>query len=168
MIKVLHLFKEYLSVSESWAYNLLRSLKDVDVTIGAVYYTPDKTYKKNDFSFIKHPYSDLLYHYFQSGKLSFLQRLKIQIQRKFKKIELDEIGQWINVHQPELIHIHFGTTAVYYKDLLNNSKTSFVVSFYGYDYTQAPQNDPKLAKQYKWIFQTAEKIIEKVQMEKVS
>lgn len=157
-MRVLHLFQEYLSISETWAFNLIDHLSDVDNAIGAVYYNRNDQYFPEKFSFLKQ--KEDLYNLYKNPKADhWLRNLFLRIKRKLRKQELVQISKWISTSKPDVIHVHFGTTAAHFLPLLLHANKPFLVSFYGYDYGKAVQKDPKLSVKYQQIFKAASLIL---------
>ncbi|GLR19017.1 glycosyltransferase [Portibacter lacus] len=151
-MKVLHLFNEYLPFSEIWAYNLLCEMENTDVVIGAFYYNDQ--FKNEAFEFIPRKRSSEISELLNNPATNIFRR--INNKRRFSKLKADfqEIQNWITVNRPDLIHFHFGTTAVKFERIWNNSiNIPFVVSFYGYDYEKAIYDHPKLKEEYKMLFE---------------
>jgi len=159
MLQVLHVFNEYLPKTEVWAFQLIQACSKVDHLIFADYYTNLEHFEKNvtllhrKSGLIKKKRAeisqyDFPYNLFEplvviSDIFSSPKRLKPLIQK----------------HKIDLIHFHFGTTAVSKWNELADIDLPFIVSFYGWDYQKAIYYNPGYRDIYKAIFKKAAVII---------
>lgn len=159
-MKVLHLFQEYLGVSESWAFNLLSSCTSTEISIAAIYYDKrNPEYFNPNFTFINQENSDEVRKIYKTpSDLSKIGRLILQSKRKFLKAEITLLRKWIYNENPDLIHVHFGPTAVHFRQLLLKTKIPFVISFYGYDYNQFLDANPNMSSTYTKLLNKASAI----------
>jgi len=126
--------------------------------IGSIYYNRNQEYFPEKFQFIDHA-SDLYQLYKQPQKIAYLDKKFLQLKRKIVKQEYTTVAAWIKNNSPQLIHVHFGTTAAHFVPLLKKFDLPFIVSFYGYDYRKALNDKPGLASKYKYIFNNAKNIL---------
>lgn len=159
-MKVLQLFQEYLSNSESWLYNLLNSMRDTEHAIGAIYWSEDSEYFNDHFIFIPNEKpTDLRSFFKDSQNLRTYYRLWTRFYRKFYKQEYRQIKNWCDRNKIDAIHVHFGTTAAHYLPILSKLNMPLVVSFYGYDYAKALHDDTRLLQIYQKVFKVASKVL---------
>jgi colanic acid/amylovoran biosynthesis glycosyltransferase len=159
-MKVVHLFQQYLAVSESWAFNLLSSCNNTEISIAAIYYNKRNTeYFHPNFTFINQDNSDEIRKLYKTpSDLSIIHKLILQTKRKFLKDEIILLRKWLYNEKPDLIHVHFGPTAVHFSQLLLRTKIPFVISFYGYDYNQFLHANPNMSSTYTKLLNKASAI----------
>jgi len=158
-MKVLHLFQEYLAFSEAWCFNLLDSMDATSHAIGAFYFSQQKQFFSEKFDFINHPNLLPNQKYYQASEyLSLWEKLRIKIEKEWMNSEEKFFNNWISQNKPDLLHFHFATTAAKLTKLLD-LEIPTVVSFYGFDYEQAPYQNPKLKRAYQNIFKKADLLL---------
>lgn len=156
-IKVLHLFNEFLPLTEVWCFDLLSHIPKNQSVIGARDYLYNE-YFSDEFTYIKHNIGKERKAFYNKNKTGFNSKLKRgvnKILKVFEKKEFDVINRYINQHEVDLIHCHFGDVAVHFYPVLKNLDIPIVVSFYGIDYEYYPFKNPSIVKGYKKVFSKA-------------
>jgi len=158
-MNVLHVFNEYLPKTEVWAFELIQACTETSHYIYADYYANLQLYEQkvnllNRKTGIlkkrraKRSQYDFPYNIFEplviAGSL-FSKQSTI-----YTEVEKNNI---------DLIHVHFGTTAVEKWDELKALDIPFVISFYGWDYQKAIYYNPSYQDIYKSIFNKASLVI---------
>ncbi|MEL6864615.1 MAG: glycosyltransferase family 4 protein, partial [Bacteroidota bacterium] len=157
-IKVLHLFDRYLPATESWSYNLIRHIPNVDIHIAARNYLKTPFYSKQ-FSYVEHPYGAI-------EELSRSQN-KRQLRGFFTKVYLKigglfwghlkkQLQVYVQQQNIDLLHCHFAHTGWHFLDLKKTLSCPLIVSFYGWDYEKLPFTYPKYRAHYQKLFQAAD------------
>jgi len=160
-IKVLHLFTNYLPISQNWAYNLLESTPEVEVHIAAYFYLKENFFHPN-FAFIEDDLESLHRLYralYRKKENNFSQKIVIKsLPYLFGSFE-NKLIQYTKKNKIDLIHAHFAPTAWSYKSLIKKLNLPLAISFYGYDYEKLPYIQPAYQKHYQWLFHNAQSII---------
>jgi len=158
-VKILHLFNEFLPLTEHWIYDLMMNTSYHDHYIYAQYYNHLETFEKGVHI------------------VNRQQGLKAKTYTSLSKSKareiLPKIGSWIGLkskskqslkdcikeHKISLVHVHFGTTAAEHWKELKHINVPLVVSFYGWDYNKALSLFPDYNRIYKDIFKKAAAIL---------
>jgi len=160
-LKVLHLFDSYLPQTENWAYNLLSSLPDCEIHIGA------RTYLKNNFYPPQFHFTDNLFGAFDQidlmlNKRNFSDLLKKLVIRSmpflFGSLE-ETLISYGKREKIQLVHAHFADNAWYFKNIAQQLEVPFFVSFYGWDYEKLPHVKPEYVGHFKKLFKAADQFI---------
>jgi len=153
MLRILHLFNEYLPRTETWAYDLISHCPNAEHFIAAQYYNHLDQYsdsvtilnksiglakmkraKQSKFDFPRNVF----------GSLFSLQSLFLS-EKSIAKLVIE--------YKIDIIHCHFGTTAIEQWDDIKDLDMPLVVSFYGWDYAKAIHVNPSYMLAYSEIFQ---------------
>ena len=153
MIKILHLFNEYLPKTENWAHQLIAHCEDIEHFIAAQYYNHLDQFSSGVTLLNK------------SSGLAKMKRAK-QSQYDFPRNVLGgllslpsmaapekSIAALVKKHDIDIIHCHFGTTAIEQWEAIKDIELPLVISFYGWDYAKAIHVNPSYKSQYEVIFQ---------------
>ncbi len=160
MLKVLHLFDEYLPPSQIWAYHLLSNLKEVEVHIGAQYFWKNNFYPDH-FTFTDQLNINLD-QYATWGKRRLLVRAWLKLNQLFwtrSKLPIAYLLNYLKRNQIDLIHTHFGPVGCEFMELAKRSGLPYIVSFYGYDYQKLPTINPSYRTRYQQLFQQADLVL---------
>jgi len=160
-LKVLHLFNDYLPQTENWAYNLMAALPDCEIHIGA------KRYLKNNFYNNQFHFADNLSGAFDQtdhpqNKNKFPGLLKRIATRSMPSVfgSLEKIiVDYGKREKIQLVHVHFGDNAWFFKNIARQLKVPFFISFYGWDYEKLPHVKPVFQKRFKKLFEIADQFI---------
>lgn len=151
--KILHLFSQYLPLTMSWAYLLLKHTPDVQPFIAA-------------FNFQKNDFEDPKFQFWPNPRyarsLRFLNQLSPTLLNLFfRKSKLYDLSlkKFCQTQEIELIHAHFGNIGADYFRLAKPLGIPFIVSFYGFDYGRVVYAKPKYKALYKRMFAQAQAII---------
>jgi len=160
-IKILHLFNDYLPQTENWAYNLIASLPDCEIHIGG------RTYLKNNFYNSQFYFVDNHFEVFNQIDKSLGKKKSSNLIKKLflKSISfifgglqnsIIDYGRRENI---QLVHAHFADNAWYFKNIAQQLKVPFFVSFYGWDYEKLPYTKPEYQEYFKALFKIADQFI---------
>jgi colanic acid/amylovoran biosynthesis glycosyltransferase len=132
-LKVMHVLRSYLPVTENWLFHLLYYAKGIRHTIYCEKYLPG-SFETQKFSFLILPS-----RYEPNFGNTIFSKIKRFIYGKLLKVsgttKVNYFKQLAESEKPDILHIHFGTMALVYEKYLINSTIPFIVSFYGYDYS---------------------------------
>lgn len=139
-IKVLHIMRSYLPITENWLYNLLSHTVNVKHLIYSEKFLFGLFENKN-FSFYTLPAE-----YETNAGKSIILKLKtlFTIWARHMKGNTKQ-RYFMNIYKkenPDIIHFHFGTMALNYQECFKYINGPIFVSFYGYDYN--PKNNYKI------------------------
>jgi colanic acid/amylovoran biosynthesis glycosyltransferase len=148
-IKVLHVVRTYLPLTENWLYNLWNFASDIRHSIYCEIYKPPAFSKENYPIFTLPPgYEPVSGNTIMSKIHRFFTKWKLQLSGNTKQQYFLDL---ITKENPDILHFHFGTMSLAYKSSLLKMQTPFVVSFYGYDYNTVYH--------YNHIFEKAKNLI---------
>lgn len=160
-LKCLHLFDNYLPQTENWAYNLISSLPDSEIHIGAKNYLK-KDFYNNRFHFIDNYFDELAKMNRQLGKRKpsdILKKLAIKaIPFIFGKVDQQFID-YGRKNKVELVHAHFANIGWEFRKVAQRLKVPLVISFYGWDYEKLPYTKPEYKERFKILFEIADAFI---------
>lgn len=158
-MNILHVFNEYLPKTEVWAHELIRHCPDVNHFILADYYTNLDIYEQ-DVVLMNRKKGLLRKRRARQSQYDFPRNLFQPLLVLGDVLSSsDAIGELIKENGIDIIHIHFGTTAIERWDELKTLDTKIVISFYGWDYAKAIYYNPSYKNIYKDIFQKADLLI---------
>jgi colanic acid/amylovoran/stewartan biosynthesis glycosyltransferase WcaL/AmsK/CpsK len=158
MIKVLHLFEQYLPFTEVWCFNLLKHLPDVEVHVGANNYLKNNFYNSS-FHYVDNYFDGLKRENEKLGSIkinNFFQKLFIKIAPEVLGNPLDQFIDYGKKEGIEIIHTHFGKVAWHFRGIPKALGVPFVISFYGWDYEMLPHLHPVYEKRYQQLFKEAD------------
>jgi len=158
-MRILHLFNEYLPKTEVWAYELLLSCPDLEHFIFADYYSNLDYFNQN---------LTLL-----NKKAGLLKKRRAELSRydfpynMFEPLVIasdlfstkKRIKPLIDNNKIDVVHCHFGTTAIERWDEIKDINIPVVVSFYGWDYQKAIYYNPSYKVIYRSIFEKTSLLI---------
>lgn len=155
----MHVFNEYLPKTEVWAFQLIQACPKVEHFIFADYYANVNTFEKNvtllhrKSGLLKKKRAEVSQYDFPYNLFEPLVVASdiFSLPKKLKPL--------VDTHKIDIMHFHFGTTAVSKWDELEEMDVPFVVSFYGWDYQKAIYYNPGYKEIYKSIFEKASLII---------
>lgn len=131
-VKVLHLYDNYLPKSQQWNFNLISQLNTLN-------YIAAPIYTNNDL-FLKWPFlkyqgdKDLSIDLNQKWAFhNFLPKIRNRWRRHWN-IWGASLCNYIKSINPDIIHVHFASTAFENIDALRKAKLPVIVSYYGLDY----------------------------------
>lgn len=156
MRRVLHIFNEYLPKSEVWAYHLISATTSVEHHIFAKYYNDNVLmYGKNKrLHYLEE--NKLRLSYDATSKRDAIKKARLWKQARHIESIQNQILELLKSEKFSILHFHFGTTAADQIDIVENTASKKIVSFYGWDYIKAPQSDPKYKDLYKRVFSAAD------------
>lgn len=159
-MRVLHLFSSFLSPSEQWAFNLLKSEKDIEHYIAAQEYLLNNFYDKA-FCFCPSRIGVLvsLDRQLKWSVQNFLLKLAIKGFKRFFPVDERAVIAFAREHGIEVVHAHFGPTAWRYRRVIEALDLPLVISFYGYDYGQVVQHQPRYKIRYQYLFAKASMVL---------
>lgn len=154
-MNILHIFNEYLPKTEVWAYELIRHCPEVNHYVIADYYAHLEDFEQG-VRLLNRKKGLLRKKRAQGSQYDFPRNL---FQPLFVLSDTlsssDSIIKLIEKHKIDIVHIHFGTTAIERWDELKTIQVKIVISFYGWDYAKAIYYNPSYKTIYKDIFQKA-------------
>ena len=160
-LKVLHLFNDYLPQTENWAYNLLSALPDCEIHIGAKKYLKNNFYSEN-FFFNRSHFGDYAQINSQQEKNLFFNLTKKVVlrllPRLFGSLE-DTLISYGKKEKIQLVHAHFADVGWQFKNIAQQLKVPFFVSFYGWDYEKLPHVKPDFMNHFQTLFKCVDKFI---------
>ena len=159
MIKVLHIFNEYLPKTEAWAYHLIAAAASFQHDILAKYYNQNG--KEIGPELTKHYVKEntLRLSYDATSKKDVIKKIKLWNHSRILPSFQNQIREVVPLENYPIVHFHFGTTAADYIEVFESISSKKVVSFYGWDYTKAPQVTPKYVGLYERLFKAADLIL---------
>ena len=147
-IKVIHVMRTYLEITQNWLFSLIINIPDTEPIIIAESWTGSdfKNDKIRKFELpVKQIYNPKKYFFikFYNRFITFLLRfVHILLKKKYGKIHI--------------LHSHFAPIGWQYSILAKQLKIPHVVSFYGYDYQKLPYTEPVWKKRYNHLFKEAD------------
>lgn len=150
-IKVLHLFDHYLPNTMNWAYRMLRTVTDMDVSVASPVFVRNQ-YFDPDFHLWVRP----LQRY--TGWIPPTEWAAIRLQGFLVRLErhVPAYKYWLEKqllrHKPDLIHAHFAPAGCHYLDMVKRLDIPLVVSFYGYDYESLTVRNRGWQRRYRNLF----------------
>lgn len=158
-MNILHVFNEYLPKTEVWACELIRHCPDVTHFIIADYYA-NLDHFEHGVQILNRNKGIIRKKRAQNSRYDFprnlFQPLLIIGDSLSASVPLSRLIEKNNI---DIVHIHFGTTAVDRWSDLKNLTTKIVVSFYGWDYAKAIYYNPTYASIYNDIFQKVDLLL---------
>ena len=161
-MRVLHLIERYLPPSQVWLYLLLqKTQQDIQHHIGTRrilsrdFHSPQFRVQEAQ----RGAYRLALKAISGDRPQRYWQHLLLLLQNGTKPTEAQEWLAYIQEHEIDLIHLHFGPHACEHLDWLRTNSIPFLVSFYGYDYEKAPYQKPRLREAYRALFEQAQAVI---------
>ncbi len=155
MTKVLHLFNEYLPKTETWAHQLISHCTGTDHYIAAQYYNHLEAFSESvtilnkAMGLAKMKRAKQSQYDFPRNVLGNLFSLQPLVLSEKSTAEL------VEKHEIDIIHCHFGTTAIEQWEAIKDIDLPLVVSFYGWDYAKALHVNPAYKSAYQDIFHKA-------------
>ena len=148
-IRVLHLFHEYLRLTENWAFRLISHLPDCELFIGSRYFLKNNFYSPH-VHYVEFPLVPVrgpqLFRWMKLLNLltSFAQNLFY--------------GEYIarTCRAIDVMHSHFSFVGWQYRRLAARLKVPHIVSFYGVDYEHFPHVNPVWKARYERLFRKAD------------
>lgn len=159
-MKVLHLHKDYLPLTQQWVYLLMKHLPDVENHIAAQHYLQHNFYDTN-FRFVTNHLDSVFRFNNQLDKRhpkAILQKALIKSLPFFLGKTDQQLIRYVKEQNIDLIHAHFAPVAWQFRRLIR-LKIPFAVSFYGYDYEHMPFLYPIFINRYRWLFRHAQAFI---------
>ncbi len=162
MIRVLHLFHEYLNTTENWAYRLINCLKNCKVYVGSEVFLKNNFYSGN-FNYFIFPLADLAYDIKKNTKVNtpvyFFKKVLFRLNTLLFKNYKQYLFSQSKAEKIQIIHSHFSFVGYEYLNLGKKLKVPHIVSFYGFDYEWLPINYPEWQERYKKLFKEADLFI---------
>lgn len=173
-MKVLHLFDVYLPSTLSWVAQLLDSLEDVEVEVGAPWMVRNRFFNSK-FRHHVFPLQRLIGRNAVQARalpeqcsglhlpatefdFPFWQKLFTASQRRLPTYPL--WLEWkLKNNPPDILHAHFGPTGCLYLPLAKKLKRPLVVTFYGFDYSKLPNLRPVFWEKYGQLFSDAARVV---------
>ena len=148
---VLHIFRQYLNITENWIYRILTNFTGIDVIIGS------EVFKNNQFQSSKFHCIRFPVDKFHTDEEQFYGKIINFIQsRILGDLYLIYLMYWAKKYHVQLVHSHYGPTGWNYRWLPKLLKLPHVISFYGFDYEKLPATHPVWNKRYSVLFNTAD------------
>ena len=131
-IKILHLYEHFLPLSQQWNFNLINQISFQNYIAAPIYSSTDLFLKwpHLKYSGMEELRIDLNYKWSVN---SFIPKIKNRYQQMLGKWDKVLI-KYLESIRPDIIHVHFASTAFANFDVLSNSGIPIIVSFYGWDY----------------------------------
>lgn len=131
-VKVLHLYDNYLPKSQQWNFNLISQLNTFNY-IAAPFYSNSELFLK--WPFLKYRGDkDLGIDLNEKWAVrNFLSKSRNRWRRLWNTWGAS-LSSYINLVKPDIIHVHFASTAFENLATLHKAKIPVIVSFYGWDY----------------------------------
>ena len=150
---VLHIFGEYLPLTMSWAYLLLRQTPEVTTHVAGLALF-DNEYRDASFHYWPNP------RYRSAGRL-FHRFFPVPFHLFLRKLRLYDrsLVRYCRRHHIEVLHAHFGNIGADYYPLRRKLNIPLIVSFYGYDYGRILQARPRYRSRYRKMFEQADAFI---------
>lgn len=148
-MRVLHLFHEYLNITENWAFRIIDNLPDTDAIIGSKHFLKNNFYPSK-LSFIEFPVKII-----EQNRDRFL----IRVFNALVCETLLRLYPWYITKMAgdvDLIHSHFSFVGWEYRKIAKRLRVPHIVSFYGFDYEWLPHNQPVWRKRYSTLFKEAD------------
>lgn len=146
-ITVMHRCHTWLPQTATWLYNQVRYLPEARVINHIVCETTENL---DQFS---RPHIHALENY----------PVRYLWQRVLRKLgwqkHLAFAAEVAKAHQVELVHSHFGYTGWHDLEVVRRTKTKHVVTFYGFDVTRLPQEEPVWQTRYQELFQQVDAVL---------
>jgi colanic acid/amylovoran biosynthesis glycosyltransferase len=151
MMRVLHLFEEYLPNTVNWAFRLMDNLPEVQIVIGASRFLKTNFYSTK-FQYLEFPIQSLEVR--RNGLIEKILRRSLEAATKTYPLYLRRY-----VGEVDLVHSHFGPVGWAYLPTVLKINAPHIVSFYGWDYSYLPHTQPIWIERYRTLFQMAHRFI---------
>lgn len=151
-LKVLYIFDKYLNRTMNWAYRLFQFTPDIEPIIASPLIVKNEFFAP-EYQYIFSPFQ----REYPTDEWSFskLQVKTAQISVKVPFLYKRFLSKKIYEINPAVIHIHFGTVAWEFSNLIQKSNIPLVATFHGYDYQKIFHVKPIFRKRYKELFARA-------------
>ena len=159
MIKVLHIFNEYLPKTEHWAYQMISNTPGCEQHIAAKVYLENKP-GQGQFYFMENPLSNLEEEDQKTDwKKSIVKKAIIRTKKLLSKGLQMRLEEYVAENKIQLLHAHFANIGWEMEELKRETGLPLVVSFYGWDYEMLPHVKPQWVARYKELFDHADIIL---------
>lgn len=159
MIKVLHVFNQYLPKTETWAYQLISNSPDCEQHIASKVYLGHMP-GIDLFQFMDNPQSQLEAEDQQTDwKKNIIKKAYIRALKKLTKGFNVQLLEYIAEYKIELVHAHFANIGWEVQRALKAINIPIVVSFYGWDYEMLPHVKPEWKAKYQEMFDQVDMIL---------
>jgi colanic acid/amylovoran biosynthesis glycosyltransferase len=151
-VHAVHIFNHYLPQTVNWAYNMISNMPEVRSTIASPKFAKTNFYSPS-FQYIQYPLQSVHEAFRRTSgieKIKYYAMLKVG--GSYETFLYDNLKR----QKVDLIHAHFAHVACRYLNVARKLQVPYVVSFYGLDYEHKPFVNPKLATQYKNLYQHAD------------
>lgn len=160
-VNTLHLFDNYLPITENWAYRLLKSTPNTSISIFAKQYIYTDFYTP-DFKYVDHLDNYLLGADLKLNKNSFydiLLKTGIKILRKFSPGSVKALSKHLEEHHYDIVHAHFANIGWEFLRAVREKRIPYVISLYGWDYEKLPFTQPEYIQYFQILFKQCAAII---------
>lgn len=157
-MRALHLFDVYLPSTLSWVAQLLDSLENVEVEIGAPWLVQNRFYNPKFKYHVFPPQRWIFPRPATEFDFPFWQKLFTASQRRLPTYPFF-LEKTLKSAPPDLLHAHFGPTGCLYLPLAKKLNRPLIVTFYGFDYSKLPNVRPVFREKYKQLFEEATAVI---------
>jgi colanic acid/amylovoran biosynthesis glycosyltransferase len=143
-ITTLQLFGEFPWSSHHWVTLLVSKMPATRVLIAAREFRLGNGYLESA-AYIDYPFRLVRSRY---------RTLPDRLADRFARLALRLYPAYVCAHArtAQIAHAHFGNTGWEYRAIARRLRVPYVVSFYGYDYSQYPRRDPAWYERYRRMF----------------
>lgn len=154
-MKVLFIFDKYLNRTMNWAYRIIEHTPGIEPIVAAPLIVKNEFYSQN-IKFLFSPYQ-----WETAADEWAFSRLQVSVSKATVKIPFlykKFLKKKIKELKPDLIHIHYGTTAWEYSSLAQETGIPLIATFHGYDYRLVLHTKPVFKIRYLGLFARASAI----------
>ena len=149
-LKVLHVFNTFLPKTEIWALQLISRLSEIASEVFAIH-RDEQGYVGIDLSVKESKAGPLIrkkWNLSSYNPMDIFRKLSINYNLHKLPPLIEELSNHISNTCPNILHFHFGDVAARFLPIIEKTKRTVCISFYGQDYEQLPSQNPDLLKLY--------------------
>ncbi len=162
MIKTLHIFDQFLPITEVWIHNLLFNCESIEHHIGAYHFLPVNNIDINKYKIVYHAQDKQRLRYVGSDKRSlsrYMELLEIKYVHITQGTTQSKLTDYCSENNIEIIHAHFANIGWEFLSVARKTGLPFFISFYGWDYEKLSFINPKYDKRIQVLFKEVTGII---------
>lgn len=151
MISVIQNHHVWLNLTENWIYNQVRYLPD-DIKSTVVC----RSLKNEDqfpWQYIECLSSEVRWRY-----LYIMARSSLALRGRFRRLTA-YLYYMAKKHKASVFHSHFGYTGWSHMEMIRRSGLKHIVTFYGFDISRLPKEDPLWIDRYQDMFASIERVL---------
>ena len=148
----MYIFDKYLNRTMNWAYRIIEHTPGIKPIVTAPLIVKNEFYSQNiEFLFSPYQWGTAADEWDFSPLQVVVSKATVKIPFLYKRFLKKKIREL----KPDLIHIHYGTTAWEYSALAQEMNIPLIATFHGYDYRLVLHKKPVFKTRYRDLFARA-------------